>query len=117
MGAYRARHATPRGPLVMPQSAEPTAQLPADEVRRRASAGLVVVGTRGALITVVSFASSIVLARLLTPHDFGIVAAGLTFISFVALLSDGGLGGGLIRRREPPDAAELRAFLGLQLMV
>ena len=91
--------------------------LSVEEVRRRASAGLVVVGTRGLAIAVVGLLSNIVLARLLTPHDFGVAAAGLTFIGVVGLLSDGGLGAGLIRRPEPPDVAELRALLGFQLLV
>jgi len=96
---------------------ESAATLGADEVRRRASAGLVVVGTRGAAIAVVGLLSNVVLARLLTPHDFGVAAAGLTLISVVGLLSDGGLGGGLIRRAEPPALPELRALLGFQLLV
>jgi O-antigen/teichoic acid export membrane protein len=65
----------------------------------------------------VGLGSTVVLARLLTPHDFGVVAVGLTFMAFIGLLSDGGLGGALIRRAEPPDVLELRALLGLQLTV
>jgi O-antigen/teichoic acid export membrane protein len=87
------------------------------EVRRRASAGLLVVGTRGMAIAVVGLVSNVILARLLTPHEFGVAAAGLSFIAVVGLLSDGGLGAGLIRRPEPPDVAELRALLGFQLLV
>jgi O-antigen/teichoic acid export membrane protein len=86
-------------------------------VRRRASGAVVVVGTRGAAIMLVGLVSTVVLARLLTPRDFGVVAVGLTFMAFIGLLSDGGLGGALIRRAEPPDASELRALLGLQLTV
>jgi O-antigen/teichoic acid export membrane protein len=102
------------GDVVPFESASPLA---AGEIRRRASAGLVVVGMRGIAISVLGLASNVVLARLLTPRDFGIAAAGLTFIAFVGLLSDGGLGGGLIRRHEPPTRNELRALLGLQLIV
>jgi O-antigen/teichoic acid export membrane protein len=87
------------------------------EVKFRASAGLLVIGSRGLAILVIGLASSVVLARLLTPSDFGIVAIGLTFVTFIGLISDGGLGGGLIRREEPPSRVELGALLGLQLTV
>lgn len=95
----------------------PEGALTASEVRRRASGSVVVVGIRGAAIMMVGLGSTVVLARLLTPHDFGVVAVGLTFMAFIGLLSDGGLGGALIRRAEPPDVLELRALLGLQLTV
>jgi O-antigen/teichoic acid export membrane protein len=107
----------PTDPLEAGSTPEASASLEAGEVRRRASAGLVIVGTRSVAIMVLGLLSNVVLARLLTPRDFGIAAAGLTFISLVGLLSDGGLGGGLIRRPTPPDLLELRALLGLQLCV
>lgn len=85
------------------------------ELRRRASGGLFVVGTRGVAVLLLGFGGYVVLARLLTPREFGIYAVGLAFVSFVALLSDGGLGAGLIRRAEAPEDEELRALVGLQL--
>jgi O-antigen/teichoic acid export membrane protein len=85
------------------------------ELKRRASAGLFVLGSRGVMMLVLGLGGSVVLARLLTPHDFGAVAIGLTFISFATVLSDGGLGAGLIRRPETPDRRELQALSALQL--
>jgi O-antigen/teichoic acid export membrane protein len=41
----------------------------------------------------------------------------MAVVLFANLLSDGGLGGGLIRRVEPPDIEELRALTALQLSV
>jgi O-antigen/teichoic acid export membrane protein len=87
------------------------------ELRRRASAGVVLVGSRGVAILLLGFAGQVVLARLLTPADFGAVAVGLAFVMFVNLFSDGGLGAGLIRRAEPPDRRELQALSALQVSV
>jgi O-antigen/teichoic acid export membrane protein len=88
-----------------------------EELRQRASAGVFVVTTRGVVIAAIGFAGTLVVARLLTPRDFGAVAIGLTLVLLVGVLSDGGLGAGLIRRPEPPSMDELRALTALQLMV
>lgn len=86
-------------------------------VRQRASAGIFIVSTRGLAVLVLGLLGNVVFARLLTPRDFGIVAIGTTFVTFLALISDGGLGAGLIRRKEPPRRDELRALTGLQLAI
>jgi O-antigen/teichoic acid export membrane protein len=91
--------------------------LPREELKRRASAGVFIVGSRGLAILLLGFAGQVVLARLLTPADFGAVAIGLSFVMFVNLLADGGLGAGLIRRPEPPDRRELQALTALQVSV
>jgi O-antigen/teichoic acid export membrane protein len=91
--------------------------LPRDELKRRASAGVSIVASRGLAILLLSFGGNVVVARLLTPHDFGLVALGMTFVYFVSMLADGGLGAGLIRRAEPPEREELEALMGLQLAV
>lgn len=52
----------------------------------------------------VQIATTIVLARLLTPSDFGLLAILLVFTSFGALLTDAGFGVALIQKREStPD--------------
>jgi O-antigen/teichoic acid export membrane protein len=91
--------------------------LPWEELKRRASAGVFIVGSRGIAILVLALVGQVVLARLLTPADFGAVAVGLSFVMFVNLLTDGGLGAGLIRRAEPPDRRELQALTALQVSV
>jgi O-antigen/teichoic acid export membrane protein len=88
-----------------------------DDLKARTSAGLFIVATRGLAILVVGFGGNVVLARLLTPHDFGTVAIGMSFVLFAGMLSDGGLGAGLIRRAEPPEKEELQALTALQLTV
>ena len=83
--------------------------------KRRVTSGVFFIGSWGALNLLVGFFGSIVLARMLLPRDFGIVAIGATIMMFTTALADGGLGSGLIRREEPPTRRELRAALGLQL--
>ena len=91
--------------------------LPRGELRRRALGGIVIVFTRGVAIALLSFAGSVVLARLLNPHAFGLIAFGMAVVLFGSLLADGGLGAGLIRRAEPPAVEELQALTGFQLGV
>ncbi|MFG2796170.1 oligosaccharide flippase family protein [Streptomyces pseudovenezuelae] len=91
--------------------------LSGSELKRRAKAGVFVVSTRGLVILLLGFAGNVVVARLLDPHDFGVVAIGMSFVLFAGLVSDGGLGAGLIRREEPPTRQELGALSALQLGV
>jgi O-antigen/teichoic acid export membrane protein len=84
-------------------------------VKRRAKSGIFFVGSWGLMSLVVGFGGNLVLARLLTPADFGIVAIGATLMLFTTSIADGGLGSGLIRREEPPTRSEMKAALALQL--
>jgi O-antigen/teichoic acid export membrane protein len=88
---------------------------PAGEVRDRAAGGAAMLGARGALIYAFGTVANIVLARLLTPRDFGIFALGMVIVVAGTLLAEGGFGGALIRRRESPRRVELEAVAGLQL--
>ena len=85
------------------------------EVRQRAITGAAVDVMRGIGVRLVGLIGTLVLARLLTPHDFGIVAFGVTLITFANFLADGGIGSGLIRRVDPPERADLKALLAFQL--
>ena len=105
---------TPGGTVTEP--VEET-RLSAGEVRERAVGGAVVDVLRGIGVRFFGLLGTLVLARLLTPHDFGIVAFGATFVTFANFLADGGVGAGLIRRLEPPTHAELTALLGFQLVI
>lgn len=91
-------------------------QLTRADVRRRATAGAAFLGGRAALILSVGVAANIVLARLLVPRDFGLVALGTVFVALGGSLAEGGLGAALIRRERPPSRRELEAVNGLQLV-
>jgi O-antigen/teichoic acid export membrane protein len=93
------------------------AWMPADEVRRRAIAGAGVVGIQGIALRLLGLGGTVVLARLLLPRDFGLVAFGLTLVTFGGFLANGGIAAALVRRTEPPEPDDLQAFLALQLAV
>ena len=85
------------------------------EIRRRATGGAALLVGRGAMILVLGVGANIVLARLLVPRDFGIVALGTVLLTVGTFLADGGLGAGLIRRLEPPRRRELETVNAAQI--
>jgi O-antigen/teichoic acid export membrane protein len=87
------------------------------ELRRKVLASVALVAGRNTIIKIVALLGNVVFARLLSPANFGTVAFGLTVLLFVQLLSDGGLGVGLIRRPDEPHREDLRALLGFQLLL
>jgi O-antigen/teichoic acid export membrane protein len=87
-----------------------------DEIRSRASAGALKLGVRNVAIRALGLVGTIILARLLKPADFGLVALGLSLQLIGNVLATGGLGAELIRRAEPPRELELRCVLGYQLL-
>jgi O-antigen/teichoic acid export membrane protein len=89
--------------------------LDADEVRRRAAGGAAALGVRNAVLLAAGVVANLVLARLLTPRDFGYVALGQTLALVGSYLASGGIGMALIGRREAPTRRELEAVLGVQL--
>src|SRR5271157_2670930 len=96
---------TPPDPEVSPDSDQNNPEEPSDhhqgiasELRGKAQSAVAVVASRNIVIKVVALLGNVVFARLLSPSDFGMVAFGLTVLAFAELLSDGGLGVGLIRR-------------------
>ena len=95
-----------------PMDEEP---LSAGEVRQRAVTGAVIDVLRGFGVRFLGLFGTLVLARLLTPRDFGIVAFGATLITLANFVADGGIGTALIRRADPPARADLKALLAFQL--
>ncbi len=87
------------------------------DIKRKTAAGMVLVGVRSLAILGLGVVGSVVLARLLTPHDFGIVALGYVVMNFASFLTDGGLGGSLIRGAEEPERADYANAFGFQLAV
>lgn len=85
------------------------------ELRRRATGGAALLAARAGLIVFLGVGANIVLARLLTPREFGIVALGTAFLVLGSGLAEGGLGAALIRREEEPTRRELAAVNALQL--
>ena len=63
------------------------------------------VGVSTALTRVLSFLTTLVLARLLTPTDFGLIVLVTTVISPLQVLSDLGLTRAIISRKDRVDVA------------
>src|SRR5436305_1239871 len=63
------------------------------------------------LSNVLSIASCLVLARLVTPKEFGILAAGSVLVYFSATFVESGLAAALVRRRERVDEAANTVFV------
>jgi O-antigen/teichoic acid export membrane protein len=91
--------------------------LTAAEVKSRAAGGVVLLMGRGTVLQGLGFLGNLVLARLLVPEDFGVVALGLTVITVGRVLSGAGLGSALVGREQVPTREILRAVTGLQLLV
>lgn len=52
---------------------------------------------------IISFIAQLVLARLLTPDDFGCIGILLVFITLASTFIDGGFGSALIQKKNPTD--------------
>jgi O-antigen/teichoic acid export membrane protein len=96
---------------------DPHSSLDPEEVLGRAAAGAGLLGARAALIYVFGIGANLVLARLLVPRDFGLIALGTALLVAGGFLAEGGFGAALIGRPRAPARAELEAFYGLQLAV
>src|SRR4051794_32299322 len=85
------------------------------DLERRAARGGALLGARGVAIGVLSMVANLVLARLLAPRDFGLVALGTTLLLVGTTLGGGGLASTLIARSRAPERYELGVMLGIQL--
>ena len=90
--------------------------LSGEELTDRAAQGVFLTSSWGIANLVIGFAGSLVLARLLTPEDFGLVAIGATALLVGIAVADGGLLVGIVRRETPPTPGELSDLLGIQLV-
>jgi O-antigen/teichoic acid export membrane protein len=63
-----------------------------------------------AILQIVSFASTLVLARLLSPRDFGLAGLAIVFAGLVFLLADFGLGASIVQRAELTEEDRSTAF-------
>jgi O-antigen/teichoic acid export membrane protein len=105
------------GSLISPDEPSDHRHDGAADLRRKVLSAVALVAGRNIAIKLVALLGNVVLARLLSPANFGTVAFGLTVLLLVQLLSDGGLGVGLIRRPEEPHLEDLRVLLGFQLVL
>jgi lipopolysaccharide exporter len=63
------------------------------------------------------FASTLLLARLLTPADFGLFAAGLVIVTFLEIALDLGLGSSLVYEQETGITSRVHTAFTLNMLV
>ena len=112
-------HVCVNGYLWLPRerSTVSTADEPEQSVGTLAIGGAVVVLLRSAGIAGFALIGNVVLARLLLPSEFGLVAFGITLVAAGTFLAEGGMAIGYVRRSADPTLTELRALFGLQLVL
>lgn len=83
-------------------------------VARRALTGAIALGIRQAIVLGLSAIGSILLARILSPQEFGLYAILTFVVNFLLVFGDVGLGASLIRQRDEPTLADYRAVFTVQ---
>lgn len=86
---------------------------PADVVRRTI-VGAVSLGGGQVFSQVLNIAGLIVLARIMTPAEFGLVAIFTFFLALLTALGDLGLGMSLVRQQNEPSETDFRAVSAFQ---
>jgi O-antigen/teichoic acid export membrane protein len=90
----------------------------AASVVRRATKGALALGLRQIVVQGVNVLGGVLLARLLTPAEFGVFGIFTFVLSFLGTLGDVGLGASLVRAAEDPDEHDYRViFTAQQLLV
>ena len=68
-------------------------------LRTKVLSGVFWIGSARVLSQITNWAISIVVIRLLTPADYGLLAMATVFLSFVVIFAEAGMGVALIRQR------------------
>ena len=88
------------------------------DIGRRAASGAALLTAKGIFAQVLGLLSTIVVARLLVPHQLGLYAIAVTISTFLLMLGGGvGMAAALIRRPSAPEHEDLRAYVALQLII
>ncbi len=86
----------------------------AHAVSRKTARGAINLGIRQVLVQGSNILGSIVLARLLSPNDFGVYAVIVFASNFLAAFGAGGLAASLIRQSEEPTEMDYRTVFTVQ---
>lgn len=73
----------------------------AKSLKQKATKGVIWVAVQKYFLTLITFVSDIVLARLLTPYDFGCIEMLAIFMLLSETLVNGGFGSALIQKKKP----------------
>jgi O-antigen/teichoic acid export membrane protein len=91
---------------VDPRTAEPQSE----SLGRTSTRGVLWNGATFATSKLLVLATTVVLARLLTPDDFGLVGIGLLVIGFLDLFNDFGVSAAVVQNRDAPERTANVAF-------
>ena len=72
-------------------------------LKRQAAEGAYWTGTSSVVVTVLQFAQLAILARLLVPEDFGLMAMMMVVIGFAQAFADMGISNAIIHRQDTTD--------------
>lgn len=91
-----------------------------NNLKSKAISGTIWSGVHRFGMVLLNFISGIVLARLLTPHDYGVIGMLTIFLAVCNTFIDGGFGSALIQKKNPTDvdySTILFWNLGLSLLL
>jgi O-antigen/teichoic acid export membrane protein len=87
------------------------------EVTSRAKRGFTASLTRQLIVQASGFATTIVLARYLTPKDFGVFGLVSLIVQFFSFFATTGLATGVVRSKEEPPRVDLDSVFTCELLV
>ena len=75
--------------------------MPNDSLKRKAASGMIWTAIQKYSTMIISFISGIILARLLSPDDYGCIGMLAIFMSLAEVFIDAGFGSALIQKKNP----------------
>jgi O-antigen/teichoic acid export membrane protein len=87
------------------------------QVARKASRAALALGLRQLFVQGFNITGGILLARLLSPAEFGLYAICLFILAFLTAFGDAGFGASLIRQPESPTTQDYRAVFTVQQLL
>lgn len=94
--------------------------MPTDNLKHKAATGMVWTAVQKYSKMLISFISGIILARLLTPEDYGAIGMLAIFMSLAEVFIDAGFGSALIQKKNPTVADYSTVFyfnIGMSLVL
>ncbi|HEX4337934.1 MAG TPA: oligosaccharide flippase family protein [Polyangiaceae bacterium] len=86
-------------------------------LQRKARLGAITLAARTIVLETIVFGGNLILARVLDPEDFGVMAISQFALAFFVSFGDAGLGGGLVQRKEHPSQVMLSSIFWLQIAI
>lgn len=86
-----------------------------NEIAQKSKIGVILLSLRSLGLNVLKFISSLTLAKLLTPYDYGVYGVLNSWISSLSYFTDIGLHESFIQKEEPISKQEVQSYLALRL--